>query len=247
MSHSAAPVPTPTAQTSVAAEMEAIFGSAASAPRQSRAVIVVPVKSAARGTSKVMALVGLLLAAVVLALVWWQHNATPPSPPAKRLPFSVSLSRGADSQLPRTPLASPNFAPAQTSALPTTATATSSKASPRANIIRAKPRARVQIARVRSKPRRLSRTSGSVPPAHCADVLGDQRYACTLDALAAADGRLRRAFDSAAMTGVPRRDLTDARDRWSSLRQKAPRRPLWVADQYDAIAAELEAASSRAK
>lgn len=60
----------------------------------------------------------------------------------------------------------------------------------------------------------------------------------------AADARLRHAYADAVDAGVPRPILRDYRNRWSSLRRRAPAQPDLVTSRYHELAAELDQMAS---
>jgi len=61
----------------------------------------------------------------------------------------------------------------------------------------------------------------------------------------AADRRLRRAYAAAVRAGVSNAVLDDYRDRWSSLRRRAPEEPRRVTVGYRRLATELESEAAR--
>jgi hypothetical protein len=74
---------------------------------------------------------------------------------------------------------------------------------------------------------------------HSETLCGADRH-CSHREVLAADRRLRRAYAAAVRSGVARPVLVDYRDRWSSLRRRAPAEPARVVSGYRRMARDLE-------
>ncbi|NJC32953.1 hypothetical protein GGR88_000427 [Sphingomonas jejuensis] len=77
----------------------------------------------------------------------------------------------------------------------------------------------------------------------CGRYEGADAAACLYDRLLDADGRLAAAYERAVDAGVPVADLRMLRREWSRARRYAEDDPIGVAEAFDAIAADLRAAS----
>lgn len=69
---------------------------------------------------------------------------------------------------------------------------------------------------------------------------------CTYSQVAAADRRLRSAYDSALQRGVPRDQIVAAHTRWSSARRRGAHDPVRLIADYRDIAADLDRMSGHA-
>lgn len=68
---------------------------------------------------------------------------------------------------------------------------------------------------------------------------------CRAPSVMQADARLRHAYAEARRAGVSSTVLADYRDRWDSLRRRAPREPSLVAARYGAMADDLDRMAAR--